>query len=173
MQIRGLETKRHAREISVQRMTAKFALMGAVRRLRRGDPATVTPAMTGDETMTRTFFAALIALTATSGLAAAQLSAKANIDSDVVIVDATSTRDRTFSTRSATRHPARSSIRFATVRHTFRSTRSARWRLEAALTTGPSHTQARRRRRATLGPAQYRRRSKQYSTLWGTDDRSR
>jgi hypothetical protein len=31
MQIRGLETKRHAREISVQRMTAKFALMGAVR----------------------------------------------------------------------------------------------------------------------------------------------
>ena len=94
MQIRGLETKRHAREISVQRMTAKFALMGAVRRLRRGDPATVPPAMTGDETMTRTFFAALIALTATSGLAAAQLSAKANIDSDVVIVDATGEHTR-------------------------------------------------------------------------------
>lgn len=94
MQIRGLETKRHAREISVQRMTAKFALMGAVRRLRRGDPATVPPAMTGDETMTRTFFAALIALTATSGLAAAQLSAKAKFDSDVVIVDATGEHTR-------------------------------------------------------------------------------
>jgi len=39
--------------------------------------------------MTRTFLAALIALTATSGLAAAQLSAKAKFDSDVVIVDAT------------------------------------------------------------------------------------
>lgn len=157
MQIHGLETKRYAREISVQRMTAKFALMGAVRRLRRGDPATVPPAMTGDETMTRTFFAALIALTATSGLAAAQLSAKANIDSDVVIVDATGehTRPNLFDQIRDTA-PRRSSIRFATVRHTFRSTRSARWRLEAALTTGPSHTHARRRRRATLGPAQYR-----------------
>jgi len=44
--------------------------------------------------MTHTLIAALIALTAFSGLAAAQLSAKANIDSDVVIVDATGEHTR-------------------------------------------------------------------------------
>lgn len=44
--------------------------------------------------MTRTFFAALIALTAGSGLAAAQLGFKANVDSDFVIVDATGKQTR-------------------------------------------------------------------------------
>ena len=44
--------------------------------------------------MTRTLIAALIALTETSGLAAAQLSAKASIDSDIVIVDATGEHTR-------------------------------------------------------------------------------
>lgn len=44
--------------------------------------------------MTRTLVAALIALTASSGLAAAQLSAKASIDSDIVIVDATGEHKR-------------------------------------------------------------------------------
>jgi dihydropteroate synthase len=44
--------------------------------------------------MTRTLIAALIALTASSGLAAAQLSAKANIDSHVVIIDATGEHTR-------------------------------------------------------------------------------
>ncbi len=44
--------------------------------------------------MTRTMIATLIALTASSGLAVAQLSAKANIDSDVVIVDATGEHTR-------------------------------------------------------------------------------
>lgn len=40
--------------------------------------------------MTRTLFTALLALTLSSGLASAQLSAKANVDNDVVIVDAAS-----------------------------------------------------------------------------------
>lgn len=44
--------------------------------------------------MTRSLIAALLALSMSSGFAAAQLSAKTNIDNDVVIVDAASEHTR-------------------------------------------------------------------------------